>query len=51
MISYVFNLFIWYTIIKHMISTRWLANPNQGRSRLSHNFRSSYEYLIHSLSE
>ena len=34
-----------------MISTRWLENPNQGRSHFPRNFWSSYEYLIQYQSE
>jgi hypothetical protein len=33
--------------IKHVVGTRWLANPNQGYSHFFHNFQSSYECLIH----
>ena len=32
--------------MKYVISTRWLASPNQGLSHFHHNFWSSYEYLI-----
>ena len=30
-----------------MISTKWLADPNGGRSHLSHSFLRTYEYPIH----
>ena len=33
--------------MKHVISTRCLATPKQGRSCFPHNFQSSCEYLIH----
>ena len=33
--------------MKHVISTTWLANPNQGGCYFPHNFQGSYEYLIH----
>ena len=32
---------------KHMISTRCLAYPNQGRNHFAQIFWSSHEYLIH----
>ena len=34
--------------MKHVISTRWLANPNQGGGHFPH---SLYEYLINYQSE
>ena len=34
-------------IWKCAISTRWLAHPSWGHRHFSHNFWSSYEYLIH----
>jgi hypothetical protein len=36
---------------KHMMNTRWLANPNQGRSTFLKIFWRSYEYLIQYQSE
>ena len=35
------------TIWKHVISVRWLANPNCARRHLPHNFQSLHEYLVH----
>ena len=32
--------------MKHAISARWLANPNQGFSHFPHNCWNLYEYLI-----
>ncbi len=32
--------------MEHAISTRWLANPNQGHSHFPHDYRCSYAYLI-----
>ena len=37
--------------MKVVMSTTWLANPNQGHSQLPHRFQYSYEYLGHYLSE
>ena len=37
--------------MKHAISTRWLANPNQGANYFPLISRSSYEYTIHYQSE
>ena len=37
--------------MKHGISVRWLANPNQGCRHFPHYFWSSYEYLVHSQCE
>ena len=37
--------------MKHASSTRWLVNPNRGRSHFSHDFLSLYEYLSHYQSE
>ena len=37
--------------MKHEVSTRWLANPDQGRGHFPHNFQSAHEYLIHIQSE
>ena len=37
--------------MKHEISSRWLANPDQGRAHFPHNFQSPHEYLIHIQSE
>ena len=33
--------------MKHIISTRWSTNPNQGHSHFPYNFWSLHEYLIH----
>ena len=37
--------------MKHAISTRWLANSNQGCNRFSHNVWSTYGYLVSYQSE
>ena len=34
-----------------MISTRWLANLNQGGSNFPYSFSNSYKYLIHCQSQ
>ena len=31
--------------MKHAIITRWLANPNEGRRHISHNFWSAYIFF------
>lgn len=41
-----FFLSLW-TIMKHAISVRWLANPNFVNTQIPHYFRSWYDYLIH----
>ena len=33
--------------MKHMVSMRWVANPNQSCSQFPHNLWSLYAYLIH----
>ena len=37
--------------MKHVISMRWLANPNRGHSHFSHEIWSSCEYFIQAQSE
>ena len=37
--------------MKHAISARWLANPNQASSQFLHDFWSLFEYLVHYQSE
>ena len=34
-----------------LVQDGWLPYPNQGCSHFSHNFGSSYEYLVHHQSE
>ena len=33
--------------MKHAISTRWLTNPNQGCSQISHTFWGLNDFIVH----
>ena len=46
-----FQLSHFSQVIKHLISTQWLANSNRRCSHFPHNFWTSYNYLIHPQSE